>query len=233
MPIQAGKKLNIETISMSKIIEENKKVFIPFYQMLSEKIFSIEEENVYLATTNALNEVESKYKESIISFCKLYKNDEDFRKKGFGFYITGVEGTGKSRYSACIYNELKNDFIVYRTSLLLLLDEIVQNFGEKTVVGFLTERLEQVDIIILEDVGNEHLNDWTRQNVYFIFDFISRKNKSLIMNTNQTDNQIKEFFRIFGSDKILSRIKNKTKYLKFNWEDRRSGQHKKEIDSLY
>lgn len=176
------------------------------------------------------NKKEANYRKSFERFCENFKN---FYKQGFGIYISGDPGTGKSHYSNCIYNELKKDFVVYKTSLQRLFDEIIENFGEKTPTDFLRKRLSRADLIIFEDLGNEFLRDWHKQIIFFVFDYIYNAKKSVIINTNLSDEQATEFFRILGTDKLLSRMRSKCKYYKFEWEDRREGMYKDEIAKWY
>lgn len=71
---------------------------------------------------------EKRFKKSFEAFCNNFPN---IVNKGFGIYMSGEPGTGKSHYTNCIYNELKDNYIVFKTSILTLFDEIYENFGKK------------------------------------------------------------------------------------------------------
>nr|DAN19467.1 MAG TPA: Replicative helicase [Caudoviricetes sp.] len=216
----------VETVNISEILKKDrisdyKKISV-IYKKEMEQTF----ENSYVK-----NKKEKEYKSSFEKFCK---NFDIIKKDGLGIYMSGTEGTGKSYWTNCIYHRLKNDYAVYKTSLQELLDEIRETFGEKTTTtNFLKKRLGNADLIIFEDLGNEFLTDWVKEKLYFIFDFIDKTDKSIIINTNLNDSQIEDFFKILGSSKLLSRVRSKTKYYKFDWEDRRIGKYKEKFDKYF
>lgn len=219
--------IRVESVNLQKI-ERNDR--IREYQTLSRIMMYPDDYECKFETSYIKNKTEKEFRKSFEDFCK---NFEHFRYKGFGIYMSGEVGTGKSHYTNCIYNELKDKYIVYKTSLQTLFDEIIENFGEKTATSFLRERLGKAEIIILEDLGNELMKDWAKQNMFFIFNFLFNAKKSVIINTNLSDEQAEDFFRIMGTDKLFSRLKSKCKYYKFDWEDRRIGMYKDEIDKYY
>lgn len=218
---------DVETVDMRKYLREQE---IARYKNLSRIMMYEDDYKCSFKTSYTKNKDEKEFKKSFERFCKYFEN---FKHEGVGIYMSGDVGTGKSHYTNCIYNELKDKYIIFKTSILTLFDEIFQNFGEKTVTSFLRERLGKAEIIIIEDLGNESFKDWGKQNLYFIFDFIFKAKKSLIINTNLSDSQMEDYLKILGSDKLLSRIKSKCKYYKFDWEDRRIGMYKELIDKWY
>ena len=140
---------------------------------------------------------------------------------------------GKATGLTAYITDLKMITLFIKQSLQELLDEIRETFGEKTTTtNFLKKRLGNADLIIFEDLGNEFLTDWVKEKLYFIFDFIDKTDKSIIINTNLNDSQIEGFFKILGSSKLLSRVRSKTKYYKFDWEDRRIGKYKKNLINI-
>lgn len=226
-PTMEADGIRVERVSFKKIDRENE---IREYQNLSSQMMFYDDYKCDFKTSYIKNETEKEYKKSFEKFCE---NFENFRYEGFGIYMSGEVGTGKSHYTNCIYNKLKDKYIVYKTSLQTLFDEIIEKFGEKTATSFLRERLGKAEIIILEDLGNEFMKDWAKQNMFFIFNFLFNARKSVIINTNLSDDQASDFFRIMGTDKLFSRLKSKCKYYKFDWEDRRIGMYKDEIDKWY
>nr|DAJ71188.1 MAG TPA: replicative helicase [Caudoviricetes sp.] len=217
----------VETVDISGLW---RKETIAKYKKLSEKMMCDDDYGCSFENSYAKSKTEKAYKKSFERFCKNFVN---FKHEGLGIYISGEVGAGKSHYTNCIYNSLKDDFIVYKTSIMTLFDEIIETFGEKTATSFLRERLGDAELIIIEDLGNESIKDWGKQNLYFIIDFIFREKKSVIINTNLTDKQMEEFLKILGSNKLLSRLQCKCKYYKFDWEDRRIGMYKEEIEKWY
>ena len=175
----------VETVDISGLW---RKETIAKYKKLSEKMMCDDAYECSFENSYAKSKTEKAYKKSFERFCENFAN---FKHEGLGIYISGEVGAGKSHYTNCIYNSLKDDFIVYKTSIMTLFDEIIETFGEKTATSFLRERLGDAELIIIEDLGNESIKDWGKQNLYFIIDFIFREKKSVIINTNLTDKQKK------------------------------------------
>lgn len=219
--------IDVETVDMREI---SRKKEIVKYKNLSGKMMYEDDYKCNFGTSYTKSVSEKEYKKSFENFCR---NFSKIMQQGFGICMSGEAGTGKTHYTNCIYNSLKDDFIVFKTSILTLFDEIYENFGEKTVTSFLRDRLGGAELIIIEDLGNEAIKDWGKQNLYFIFDFIFKAKKSVVINTNLSDKQLGEYLKILGSDKLLSRLKSKCKYYKFDWEDRRIGMYKEEIEKWY
>ena len=174
---------------------------------------------------------EKEYKQSFERFCK---NFELIKKKGLGIIMIGNPGTGKTYYTTCILNALISKYLVYKTSLSSLLDEIKETYKNGVEnEDFIFERLLEAELIIFDDLGNEFLSDWGKEKMFSIFNFIYEKNKSLIINTNLDSKQLSNFFNINGSDKLLDRIRSKCKAYVFDWESRRRDLHKKDFEELY
>ena len=174
---------------------------------------------------------EKEYKQSFERFCK---NFELIKKKGLGIIMIGNPGTGKTYYTTCILNALISKYLVYKTSLSSLLNEIKETYKNGVEnEDFIFERLLEAELIIFDDLGNEFLSDWGKEKMFSIFNFIYEKNKSLIINTNLDSKQLSNFFNINGSDKLLDRIRSKCKAYVFDWESRRRDLHKKDFEELY
>lgn len=174
---------------------------------------------------------EKEYKQSFERFCK---NFELIKEKGLGIIMIGNPGTGKTYYTTCILNALISKYLVYKTSLSSLLDEIKKTYKNGVEnEDFIFERLLEAELIIFDDLGNEFLSDWGKEKMFSIFNFVYEKNKSLIINTNLDSKQLSNFFNINGSDKLLDRIRSKCKAYVFDWESRRRDLHKKDFEELY
>lgn len=217
--------INLEFITQSQVKSKKIEKFMRFSKLTSQdwvKRF----ENAIVESDE-----EKEYKQSFERFCK---NFELIKEKGLGIIMIGNPGTGKTYYTTCILNALISKYLVYKTSLSSLLDEIKETY--KTGVeneNFIFERLLEAELIILDDLGNEFLSDWGKEKMFSIFNFIYEKNKSLIINTNLDSKQLSNFFNINGSDKLLDRIRSKCKAYVFDWESRRRDLHKKDFEELY
>ena len=169
------------------------------------------------------------------SFEKYCKNFEAIKQKGLGILMSGNPGTGKTYYTTCIMNALNQKYLVYKTTLSNLLEEIRKSYKsfENENDDFLFSRLSKAELIIFDDLGNEFLSDWGKEKMFMILNFIYENNKPLIINTNLDAKQLSSFFNINGSDKLLDRIRSKCKTYIFNWESRRRDLYKKDFEELY
>ena len=87
---------------------------------------------------------ESKFKKSFEKYCE---NFDKIRKKGLGIMMYGSPGTGKTYYTTCIMNVLNQKYLVYKTTLSSLLEEIrksYKNYGNEND-DFLFERFYRMD----------------------------------------------------------------------------------------
>ena len=217
---------NVETVSFSIFRQQD----IFKYMRLSK----LTEQDWYKRFENAkvLSFEEKEFKKSFERYCE---NFEAIKKKGLGIVMIGNPGTGKTFYSNCIMNTLNSKYLVYRTSLSALLEEIRESYKKRNDEddGFLLERLSKAELVIFDDLGNEFLSDWGKEKMFMILNFLYENDKSMIINSNLDYTQLEEFLKINGSDKLMDRIKSKCKKYLFNWESRRKDLYKKDFEELY
>lgn len=217
---------NVETVSLSIFKQQD----IYKYMELSR----LTEQDWYKRFENAkvLSFEEKEFKKSFERYCE---NFEAIKKKGLGIVMIGNPGTGKTFYTNCIMNVLNSKYLVYRTSLSALLEEIRESYKKRNDEddAFLFERLSKAELVIFDDLGNEFLSDWGKEKMFMILNFIYENNKPLIINTNLDAKQLSSFFNINGSDKLLDRIRSKCKTYIFSWESRRKDLYKKDFEELY
>ena len=106
----------------------------------------------------------TKNRTEIIKWIKDYYDKYDPYKTVKGLYLHGNFGTGKSFLLAALLNELKNKFgirieIVYFPELLRKLKEDLSFVGDKLYY------LENVDILLLDDIGAEKVTEWGRDEI--------------------------------------------------------------------
>lgn len=126
----------------------------------------------------------------------------------------GNPGSGKTYLSYCISKEIldKGFLVVYKTS-----DELIQNLRD---IRFnnnsnLESLLFDCDLLIIDDLGAEHLNEFS---VSELFNILNRKilnNKKMIISTNLTLPDIVKRY----SERISSRLIGNFKLFKFYSED--------------
>lgn len=126
----------------------------------------------------------------------------------------GNPGSGKTYLSYCIAKEVldKGYLVVYKTS-----DELLQNLRD---IRFnnnsnLQSLLFDCDLLIIDDLGAEHLNEFS---VSELFNILNRKilnNKKIIISTNLPLSDIVKRY----SERISSRLLGDFKLFKFYSED--------------
>ena len=174
--------------------------------------------------SNTTNEKEKEFLESFKKYCD---NFEKAKENGVGLLLTGNAGNGKTFYSNCISNNLKEKgYSVLSFNLSGYLQEIRLGFDEKE--KDLIQAIRTVDLIIVDDVGSESISDWGREKTFNLFNEIYLNKKSCIITTNNNAKELGEHLKINGSNKILDRLLELCKPFKFDWESRRKaiGQEK-------
>lgn len=147
--------------------------------------------------------IESKYKNAkFASFIRtddnrnLYetakKYVDDFVNmfdKNQGIIFWGEVGTGKSYTAACIANELLDRMVpVVMTSFVKLLQRTRElQLNETEYI----ERIDEADLLIIDDLGAERNTDYALEKVYNIIDSRYRTGKPLILTTNMTIGEMK------------------------------------------
>lgn len=106
----------------------------------------------------------TKNRSKIIKWIKDYYDNYDPYKTTNGLYLHGNFGTGKSFLIASLLNELKLKYkiryeIVYVQELLRKLKEDINSVGDKLYY------LENVDILLLDDIGAEKVTEWGRDEI--------------------------------------------------------------------
>lgn len=131
--------------------------------------------------------------------------------KGIGIYLFGTKGTGKSRLTACMANELMNN---YYTVLYTNFSEISKyirgtfNKSSETEYNFI-ERLTNIDFLFIDDFGTELVtkNDqdlWLQEKVFEVVNKRYNNNKPIIFTSNYS---LRELIEERGvADKTVDRI---------------------------
>jgi len=106
----------------------------------------------------------TKNRTEIIKWIKDYYDKFDPYTTNKGLYLHGNFGTGKTYLLAALLNELKNKYgvnaeIVYVPELLRKLKENLGLVGDKLYY------LENVDILLLDDIGAEKVTEWGRDEI--------------------------------------------------------------------
>lgn len=152
--------------------------------------------------------------------CKRYC-DVSYKvlEKGIGIYLFGTKGTGKSRLTACMANELMNN---YYTVLYTNFSEISKyirstfNRTNETEYDFL-ERLTNIDFLFIDDFGTELVSKneqdlWLQEKVFEVVNKRYNNNKPIIFTSNYS---LRELIEKRGvADKTIDRINEMCEVMK-------------------
>lgn len=158
----------------------------------------------------------TKNRQQTIKWIKEYYDNYDPYKSCKGLYLHGNFGTGKSFLIAALLNELKNKFgvrieIVYFPELLRKLKEDLNLVGDKLYY------LENVDVLLLDDIGAEKVTEWGRDEILgTILQTRMNKGKHTFFTSNLTISELEKHLSITkdSEDSVKAkRIIERIKYL--------------------
>lgn len=120
----------------------------------------------------------------LIELARKYVDQfETMKQKGQGILFYGDVGTGKSYTAAAIANELLKRMVpVIMTSFIRLLEEL-RKFNDDAAELYI-DRLNNADLLIVDDLGAERGTDFALEKVYDVIDSRYRSGKPLILTTN-------------------------------------------------
>ncbi len=141
---------------------------------------------------------------------------QSFNSSNENLLFYGTPGTGKTFLSHCIARELLNQghFVLYKTAQNLFEDlkEIRLSNNRK-----LEDLLINCDLLIIDDLGTEHINNFTRTD---LFNLINKKlllKKKMLISTNYSLNDLSSYY----SDRIISRLLGNFTIFRFYGDDLR------------
>ena len=139
--------------------------------------------------------------------------------KGIGIYLFGNKGTGKSRLTACMANELiLNHYTVLYTNFSEISKYIRGTFNKTTETEYeFLERLTKIDFLFIDDFGTELVskNDqdlWLQEKVFEVVNKRYNNNKPIIFTSNYS---LRELIEERGvADKTIDRINEMCEIMK-------------------
>ena len=126
--------------------------------------------------------------------CKKFcENWEQVKAKGLGIYLYGDCGTGKTLLTACMGNKLlEKGVAVLFTSFLEIARVLKDKYSRNESELAFMKNLEQVDLLILDDIGTEVIvkstkeKSWLQEKIYEIINGRYVQNKSTIFSSNES-----------------------------------------------
>lgn len=156
---------------------------------------------------------------------KLYKIALEYiekfpqmKKSNQGMLIYGEPGNGKTYFSACIANALLSKLIpVIAVGAIGLTERISQSkrtWGEEGIFTVLNS-LENADLLIIDDLGTEEDNKWTRAMMYQVIEKRNSSGLPVIITTNISINELKDRY----NDRTYSRLTQMCSFIRNTGQD--------------
>lgn len=161
----------------------------------------------------------TKNRANIIKWIKEYFVNYDPYKTTKGLYLHGNFGTGKTFLLAALLNEIKNKYgasieIVYFPDLLRKLKDNLNTVGDKL------NYLENVNILLLDDIGAEKVTEWGRDEILGTI-LQTRMNKGMptFFTSNLTISELEKYLCLTKESEDVVKAKRIIERIKFLTDD--------------
>jgi len=155
--------------------------------------------------------------ESIFQTCFNFVKNFDETDENLLLY--GGPGLGKTFLSSCIAKDLldKGKTVFYQTAFKIfgLLEDYKFNRSEESSVKTQVDRLFDVDLLIIDDLGAEFINTYTSSAFFNILNSRLLDKRKTIINTNLNMEELVNLY----SNRVVSRLLGHYTPLKFFGED--------------
>lgn len=129
--------------------------------------------------------------EKVLRRCEKYCNIADeVLSKGYGLYIYGSCGTGKTHLTACMCNDLLNQYQQCMfTNITDMTKKIMSTFSGKGDTEEVIRKYVDVDFLFIDDIGIEVVkkddgNNWLQRQIYEIVNLRYNNLKPTIFTSN-------------------------------------------------
>ena len=133
-----------------------------------------------------------------------------------GIMFMGNVGTGKTFYACCIANAvIDRGYSAWVTPLQPLIRALCDRVSARETI----ERIQSVDLLVLDDFGSTAHNDFTTDKLFEIVDARYRCGKPLIVTTNIQPKDMENCS--LGMRRIFDRLRERCRNVVVNGESRR------------
>lgn len=123
--------------------------------------------------------------------CKRYcEVADDVLKEGYGIYIWGDKGTGKTHLTSCMANELIRQYKqVLFTNFFEISKSIRATFNGKGSESDLINKIANIDFLFIDDLGTEKVSNngednWLQGQIFDVINKRYNNNKPTIFTSN-------------------------------------------------
>ncbi len=153
--------------------------------------------------------------EKVFDAAKLFAYTFEEGKDMRGLLIEGHVGSGKSYLLGCIANylvdrDIEVKYIVY--SDLIQKIKATFNSESQTTTEEILEELLQIPVLLIDDLGTEHVTEFTSSILYQIIDRRYRDEHPFIVTSNFSPNELSQRMGLMG-ERIFQRIVETCRYL--------------------
>lgn len=149
----------------------------------------------------------------ILDYCKKYSRE--FTPNSKGLLFTGATGLGKTHLALAIANEVINKgYTVVYTSAHNMISQVERSKFEHEMLDE-ELRFTECDLLILDDLGAEHVTNFSKTVLYNVLDTRMIKSLPIIITTNLEIGSIEKVY----SGRIFSRILGDNIRLNFLGQD--------------
>lgn len=179
-------KLNQERIEKMQRVEKLKK-----FSLLGERYKNATFENSKTGINSSFDRAFKRCRK----YCELY---EETIENGYGIYLFGDKGTGKTHLTACMANDLMSKCVpVLFTNLFEISKAVKSTFGRETsqTEQALIDKFSNIDVLFFDDLGTEIFtkssgDTWLQS---LLFDLVNKRynnKKATIFSSNYSLNDL-------------------------------------------
>jgi DNA replication protein DnaC len=132
------------------------------------------------------------HRATIVSFARNFANGFT-RGYSQGFILRGIPGCGKTHVAVAVLNEVirrgHSGRYANFSDLLSQIRDTFNNQGDVTE-GDLLQAVDEVDLLVLDDLGAESTTDWVRDRLYLIINRRYENARSVIITTNCSEAEL-------------------------------------------
>lgn len=147
---------------------------------------------------------------------------ESFERGRRGLLIAGGCGSGKTHLAASVVHSLvEQGFRAMLMTTTRFLETLKGAFGDSERTRAIRDELYSADLLVLDDVGAEHMSDWARSELFSLLNERYETMKTTILTTNLSLAALTNHL----GERTVSRIAEMTDGVRITAGDRRLRRH--------